>query len=99
MGTEDVRLGECERVTERVVDMSLRGEVHDGIDLFLLQDEVDKVGRGDITLNEPVVGEIRNLIQVLQTTTVIQPVIDEDVVIGVLLTQQDGDVGSNKTCR
>ena len=90
-------MGKGNGVTEGVVDVSLSSKVHDGIDLFLLQDEVDKVGRGDITLDEPVVREVRNLIQVLQTTTVIQPVIDKDVVLGVLLTQQDGNVGCDET--
>ena len=43
---------EGERVAERVVDVRLGREVHDGVDLLVLEDEVEEVGRLDVALDE-----------------------------------------------
>ena len=43
---------EGERVAERVVDVRLGREVHDGVDLLVLEDEVEEVGGLDVALDE-----------------------------------------------
>jgi hypothetical protein len=53
---KDVGVCECEAISEGVIDVRLCCEVHDGVNLFLLQDKVDKVGSCNVTLDESVVG-------------------------------------------
>ena len=44
--------GESQRVAERVVDVRLRREVHHGVDLLVLEDEVEEVGGLDVALDK-----------------------------------------------
>lgn len=48
----DVVLSELEGISEGIVDMRLRGEVKDRIDLFLSEQVRDEVGRADVALHE-----------------------------------------------
>mmetsp|Transcript_5222 Transcript_5222/g.10722 ORF Transcript_5222/g.10722 Transcript_5222/m.10722 type:complete len:334 (-) Transcript_5222:444-1445(-) len=52
VGAEDVALGEIEGISEGVVDVGLGGEVHDGVDVFLVEDVGDEVRAGDVAFNK-----------------------------------------------
>lgn len=62
--THDVVLCELERIPERVIHVGLRRKVHDGINLFSLDHEVDQIGAADVALHELVVGVVLDLVQV-----------------------------------
>lgn len=52
VGAVRVVEGEGEGVAERVVDMGLRGKVHDGVHRFIGQDKVEQVGGLDVAFDE-----------------------------------------------
>jgi hypothetical protein len=66
VGSVDVRLGECEGVTEGVVDVGLCCEVHDGVDFVFLEGVVDEITARDVSLDEFEVGELHDLLEVLE---------------------------------
>ena len=66
VSSHDVVLGELERISERVVNMGLRREVHDGVDLFRLQNEIDQVGAANVSLHKLVVGQVLDAVKILQ---------------------------------
>lgn len=70
VSSHDVVLGELERISERVVDMSLHGEVHDGVNLFRFQNKIDQVRAADVSLYELVVGQVLDAVKVLQTRAI-----------------------------
>ena len=57
----NVGLREGEGVTERVVDVRLSGKVHHCINLLLLEDVVDKIRTGNVSLNELEIWQVCNL--------------------------------------
>ena len=80
---EDVVPRELERVAERVVDVRLRREVHDRVDLLRLQDVVDEVRRADVALDEFVVRQRRDLLEVREARAVVEAVEVQDLVLRV----------------
>ena len=70
VGAEDVVLGKLERVTEGVIDVGLGCEVHDSVNLLILQYKINKIGTADVSLYKLVVGKVFNLVQVGQAGTV-----------------------------
>lgn len=78
VGAVDVGLGECEGVTERVVNVSLGGEMHNGVDLLLLEDVVDEVGTLDVALDELEIGQILDVLEIVEAGAVIELVINDD---------------------
>lgn len=52
VGAIDVTLGEVERVPEGVVDVSLGGKVHDGVNVLFGHDIRHKVWTADVSLDE-----------------------------------------------
>lgn len=90
--SENVTLGEVEGVAEGVVHVSLSGEVHDGVDVFFVQDVGDEVGAGNVALDEFEVFQTRDFVKVGEAGAVIEFVVDYNVVLGVLFGEKDGDV-------
>ena len=58
--------------------MRLGGEMHHGIDLLLGEDVVDKVGTLDIALDELEIGQILDVLEIVETGAVIELVINDD---------------------
>ena len=83
MRAEDVVPRELERVAERVVDVRLRREVHDRVDLLRLQNVVDEVRRADVALDELVVRQRRDLLEVREARAVVEAVEVQDLVLRV----------------
>lgn len=67
VSSHDVVLGKLERISERVVDVGLRREVHDGVDLFRFQNKIDQVGAANVALHKLVVRQVLNAVKILQT--------------------------------
>lgn len=78
VGAVDVGLGEGEGVTERVVNVGLGGEMHHGIDLLLGEDVVDEVGTLDVALDELEIGQILEVLEIVEAGAVIELVIHDD---------------------
>ncbi len=64
VGAEDVALGEVKRVPEGIVNVCLRREMHDGINLLFGHDIGDKVRTGDVPLDEFEVLETRDIVEI-----------------------------------
>lgn len=77
--------------------MSLGGKVKDCIDFLFSQDKSHKISSGNVTLDELVIGQIIQLRKVLKARAVIQTIVHENIVLGVLITKQDGYVRSNES--
>lgn len=69
--------------------MGLRREMKNGINLFFAKDVRDQVGRCNITLDKLEVWLFKELLQVGQAGAVIKLVVDDDLVLRVLVTEQD----------
>lgn len=93
----DVVLGELEAVAEGVVDVSLSGEVHDGVDAFGDEEVVDEVGAGDVALDELEVGGVLGGVEVLEVGAVVELVEDDDLVVRVGSDEPVGDVRGDET--
>lgn len=78
VGAIDVGLGEGEGVTERVVNVGLGSEMHHGIDLLLREDVVDEVGTLDVALDELEIGQILDVLEIVEARAVIELVINDD---------------------
>ena len=96
MGPINVAFREGERVTKRVVDVRLSSKVQDGVNFFLTQDIAHKVWGCDITFDKLKVGFIHHFLQVLETSTIVELVVNDDFVLWVLGAQQNGHVRCNK---
>lgn len=71
MRSIDIVLGELETVPERVVDVSLSGEMHDGVDAFSDEKVVDEIGTSDIALDELEIGGLLRGVEVLEVGAVV----------------------------
>lgn len=94
----DIGLGEVERVAEAVVHVGLGGKVHDGVDALFGHDVGDEVGGGDVAFNEFEVFEAVDFVEVGEAGAVIEFVVDDYVVVGVLFGEEDGYVRANEAC-
>jgi len=99
VGPVNVGLGKSKGVTERVVHMRLCSKVQDGINLLFPQHVRDQIWRGNVSLDKLEVGELCNLTEVSQACAVVEAIVDNNVVVGILLSEQNGDVGGNEACR
>ena len=97
VGTQDVDLGEGERVSEGVVDMRLSSKMHNSVNLLGLNNMTNKVTRTDVPLHELVVGVFLQIGNVLQARTIVQAIKVDNVVVGVVLHQPPDNMGTNKT--
>ena len=97
VGSVDIGVSERQRVTERVVDVGLGGKMHDGVNFFFQKRIVHNIGYRDITLDKLEVGQVLELVKILETTAVVQTVENDDVVLRVFLAQQNRNMGGNKT--
>ena len=66
--------------------MRLRGKVHDRVDLLGLEHKVHEVRGADVALDELVVGQLRDLVEVLDARAVVEPVEVDDLVLRVPAT-------------
>jgi hypothetical protein len=66
--------------------------MHDSIDVLFLEDETDEIRRADVALDELEVWQVRQLVKVGKTRAVIELIVHDDVVLGVLFAQQDGNM-------
>lgn len=84
--------------------MALRSKVENGIDLLRFENVANETGAEDIPLfltllyqshfNKTVVRQILHFIQVLQRCAIIQAIHVHNLVVGVLLCQQNHNMGS-----
>lgn len=88
VGAEDVVLGEL----EGVVDVGLRGEVHDGVDALAVEEVEDEVGGGHVGADEAEVGGRESRGQVVEAGAVVELVQGEDAVPRVVADQAVGHV-------
>ena len=84
MCAKDVTLGKVEGVPEAIIHVRLGGKVHDGVNLLFDHDVGDKVGGGDVSLDEFEVFEAGNVVEVGEAGAVVEFVVDYHVVVGVL---------------
>ena len=77
--------------------MSLCGKVHDRVDLVFKECIVDNVRHRNVPLDEFVIWKVLDLVEIFQTAAVIQAVENDNVVLGVLLTEQNRNMGGNET--
>ncbi|AGE53602.1 hypothetical protein ATCVGM07011_628L [Acanthocystis turfacea Chlorella virus GM0701.1] len=98
MGPVDVVHGKCQRVTERVVHMSLRSKVHNCVNFFLFQDVRQEIRRLDIALDELKIGSISNCCQVVQGRAVVHLVEHYHLALRVPLNEFHDDMGADETC-
>tara|TARA_R110002050_G_scaffold299147_1_gene463980 strand:+ start:199 stop:525 length:327 start_codon:yes stop_codon:yes gene_type:complete len=92
MCSQNIHLCEGERVSERVVNMGLRSEVHDRVDLVSLQDMAHKVGAADVAFHESVVLAILQGINVLEARRVVQAIEVDDIVLWILFDKSVNNV-------
>ena len=97
VGSHDVTLGKVERVTERVIDVRLRREVHDRIDLLLGHDVGYEVGTANVAFDEFEVFEAGDIPEVREARAVVEFVVDDYLVMRVLFRQEDGRMRSDES--
>jgi hypothetical protein len=97
VGSHDVTLGKVERVTERVIDVRLRREVHDCIDLLLGHDVGYEVGTANVAFDEFEVFEAGDIPEVREARAVVEFVVDDYLVMRVLFRQEDGRMRSDES--
>src|SRR4051812_15662342 len=61
-----IRLHEFRRTLDRAVDVALRGEMHDGARLVLLQESAHEVAIADVAAHESMAGIAFHLAEILQ---------------------------------
>lgn len=76
--------------------MSLSGEMHNGIDLLLLQYVTNKIRGTDVTLDKLEIRQTLKLVKIGKTGTVIELVIDDNIVLWILLTKQNCNMGGDE---
>ena len=64
MSALDVVFGEFKRVTERVIDVTLRRKVHDGVYLLALEDVIQQVDGTNVPLDKFDVQQMFDIAQV-----------------------------------
>lgn len=77
--------------------MRLSGEMHNGIDLLLLQYVTNKIRRTNVTLDKLEIRQTLKLVKIGKTGTVIELVIDDNIVLWILLTKQNCHMGGDET--
>lgn len=77
--------------------MRLSGEMHNGIDLLLLQYVTNKIRRTNVTLDKLEIRQTLKLVKIGKTGTVIELVIDDNIVLWILLTKQNCNMGGDET--
>ena len=77
--------------------MGLGSKVHDCVDFIFEKCIVDNVRPRDVPLDKFEVWEFLDPFEIFQTATVIQAVENNDVVLGVLFTEQNRNMGGNET--
>ena len=70
--------------------------MHDRIDAFFLHNVRYEIGGGDVPLYEFKVFETGNVIEVGEAAAVVEFVVDDNVVLGVLFGEEDGHVRSDE---
>ena len=70
---------EFKRVAERVIDVTLRRKVHDGVYFFALQDVIQKVDGTNVSVNELDVRQMFDMFQIFQTSAVVKFVKYDDL--------------------
>ena len=69
--------------------MSLRSEVHNGIDLLLFKNVGYQIGRANISLHELKVGQLGNLVKIGKTRAVVKTIVHDNLVLGILLAKKN----------
>ncbi|KAM3411429.1 hypothetical protein ACQJBY_003216 [Aegilops geniculata] len=97
VGTVHIVFGELEGTAEGVVDVSLGGKVHDGIDRLGDQEVVHQVGTGDVAPDKLEIRGSTRRVEVFKAGAVVDPVEDDDVVARVIPDQTVCHVGRDET--
>jgi len=97
MSSHNVGLGEAERVSKRVVDVSFSGKVHDGIYFVSSEDVVHQIGGANISLDKYKVLEAANFLKVLGGGAVGQLIQADNLNIWVCLDKMNQDIGPDKS--
>ncbi len=83
----NVRVGEGEGISERVVNMGLGSEVENCIDLLLPQHIAHQIRCSNITLDELVIRQALEFAQILQARAIVQTIINNDLILRILLAE------------
>ncbi len=70
--------------------MRLRREMHDGINFLFGHDIGDKVGTGDVPLDEFEVLETRDIVEIGEAGAVVEFVVHHNLVVRVFFREEDG---------
>lgn len=95
--SKNVGLGKGQRVSERVVDVGLRRKVHNCVNLIFEEGVIHNVWNGNVSLDEFEVRKILDVVEIFHTTAIIQAVENDNVVLRVLFTEQNRNMGGNET--
>ena len=76
--------------------MSLGSEVHDSVNFLGLEYVGNKVGRTYVALDKLEVWQLFELVEVGQARAVIELIVNDNIVLRVLVTEQNSDMGSNE---
>ena len=76
--------------------MRLSREMHDRIDLLFFEDIAYKIRGTDITLDKLEIRQVLKFVQVREAGTVVELVVDNDVIIGILSTEKNGNMGGDE---
>lgn len=95
--SHNVGMGKRQRVSERVVDVGLCRKVHNCVNFIFEEGVIHNVWDGNVSLDEFEVWKILDAVEVFQTTAVIQAVENDNVVLWVLFTEQNRNMGGNET--
>ena len=89
MRTFNVVFCEFKRVTERVINVTLRRKVHDGVYFLFFEDVIQQVDGTNVPLDELDVQQMCDMVQVFQAGTVVKFVQHDDLkVTNVALVSQ-----------
>lgn len=97
MGSVNVVLGELETVSERVVNMGLRGKVHYGVNGLCDEKEINEVSATNVTLHKFEVGIGSRRTKILEVGAVVELIEDNNLVFRVVSDETVGNMGCNET--
>jgi hypothetical protein len=97
VSSKNVGLGESNGVSKRVVYVCLSGKVQDSVDFLLFQHIADKIQGTNVSLDESEVGQLFDTVKILKASTIVQAIVDNNIVLGVLFAKKNGHVGGNET--
>lgn len=95
--THDIGLGKGKGILDGAVDMTLRGEMDDAVDVLAAHEIGDSLKIADVGFDESIVGAVFDILQVGEVTGIGQFVDIENVIVGVLVDKKLDYMCADKT--